>query len=132
MDGYNADRIENEIGELVWQGSIDIQPDLNKDVVTSFPVDEALPERKPGIYVLTAVPPGTAPETWDLRATQWFLVSDTGITTYAGTDGLNVFVRSLGSAAPLGGWTCNCSPRTTKCSARQRRMQTAGQYFRQA
>ncbi len=36
MDGYNADRIENEIGELVWQGSIDIQPDLNKDVVTSF------------------------------------------------------------------------------------------------
>ncbi|WP_236759156.1 PAN/Apple domain-containing protein, partial [Agrobacterium tumefaciens] len=103
MDGYNADRIENEIGELVWQGSIDIQPDLNKDVVTSFPVDEALPERKPGIYVLTAVPPGTAPETWDSRATQWFLVSDTGITTYAGTDGLNVFVRSLGSAAPLGG-----------------------------
>ncbi|TGS08469.1 hypothetical protein, partial [Mesorhizobium sp. M1C.F.Ca.ET.187.01.1.1] len=57
MDGYNADRIENEIGELVCQGSIDIQPDLNKDVVTSFPVDEALPERKPGIYVLTAVPP---------------------------------------------------------------------------
>jgi hypothetical protein len=101
MDGYNADRIENEIGELVWQGSIDIQPDLNKDVVTSFPVDEALPERKPGIYVLTAVPPGTAPETWDSRATQWFLVSDTGITTYAGTDGLNVFVRALGSAKPL-------------------------------
>ncbi|MBA4777718.1 MAG: alpha-2-macroglobulin family protein [Rhizobiales bacterium] len=101
MDGYNADRIENEIGELVWQGSIDIQPDLNKDVVTSFPVDEALPERKPGIYVLTAVPPGVAPETWDSRATQWFLVSDTGITTYAGTDGLNVFVRALGSAKPL-------------------------------
>ncbi|WP_323688444.1 MG2 domain-containing protein [Rhizobium sp. AN83] len=71
--------------------------------MTSFPVDEALPERKPGIYVLTAVPPGTAPETWDSLATQWFLVSDTGITTYSGTDGLNVFVRSLGSAAPLGG-----------------------------
>ncbi len=33
--------------------------------------------------------------------TQWFLVSDTGITTYAGTDGLNVFVRALGSAKPL-------------------------------
>jgi alpha-2-macroglobulin len=103
MDGYSSDRIENEIGELVWQGDIVIQPELNKDVVTSFPVDEALPERKPGIYVLTAVPPGTAPENWDSRATQWFLVSDTGITTYAGTDGLNVFVRALSTAKPLEG-----------------------------
>ncbi|MES5098702.1 alpha-2-macroglobulin family protein [Agrobacterium sp. BA1120] len=103
MDGYGAERIENEIGELVWQGGIDIQNELNKDVVTSFPVDEALPQRKPGIYVLTAVPPGTAPESWDSRATQWFLVSDTGITTYAGTDGLNVFVRALSSAKPLDG-----------------------------
>lgn len=103
MDGYNADRIENEIGELVWQGAIAIQSELNKDVVTSFPVDEAVPNRKPGIYVLTALPPGTPPESWDSRATQWFLVSDTGITTYAGTDGLNVFVRALSTAKPLSG-----------------------------
>lgn len=103
MDGYGADRIESEIGELVWQGGIDIQNELNKDVVTSFPVDEALPQRKPGIYVLTAVPPTTPGENWDSRATQWFLVSDTGITTYAGTDGLNVFVRALSTAKPLEG-----------------------------
>ncbi len=103
MDGYGAEKIENELGELVWQGGIDIQTELNKDVVTSFPVDEALPDRKPGIYVMTAVPPGTAPENWDARATQWFLVSDTGITTYAGTDGLNVFVRALSNAEPLKG-----------------------------
>lgn len=103
MDGYSAEKIETELGELVWQGGIDIQSELNKDVVTSFPVDEALPDRKPGIYVLTAVPPGTPPENWDSRATQWFLVSDTGITTYAGTDGLNVFVRALSTAAPLKG-----------------------------
>ncbi len=103
MDGYGAERIETEIGELVWQGAIDIKSELNKDVATSFPVDEALPERKPGIYMLTAVPPGTAAESWDSRATQWFLVSDTGITTYAGTDGLNVFVRALSSAKPLEG-----------------------------
>ncbi len=103
MDGYGAEKIENELGELVWQGGIDIQTELNKDVVTSFPVDEALPDRKPGIYVMTAVPPGTAPENWDARATQWFLISDTGITTYAGTDGLNVFVRALSTAEPLKG-----------------------------
>ncbi|WP_296021126.1 PAN domain-containing protein, partial [uncultured Agrobacterium sp.] len=103
MDGYGAEKIENELGELVWQGGIDIQTELNKDVVTSFPVDEALPDRKPGIYVMTAVPPGTASENWDARATQWFLISDTGITTYSGTDGLNVFVRALSTAEPLKG-----------------------------
>lgn len=101
LDGYNAERIENSQGELVWQGSIDITTELNKEVVTSFPVDEALPERKPGVYVLTAVSKQANVSDWESKATQWFVVSDIGITTYAGTDGLNVFVRSLASARPL-------------------------------
>ncbi|WP_447497624.1 hypothetical protein, partial [Clostridioides difficile] len=50
IDSYNAQKLQDESGELVWQGAIDIQSDLNKDVVTSFPVDEALPKRKPGVY----------------------------------------------------------------------------------
>ncbi|EJZ19285.1 alpha-2-macroglobulin family protein (plasmid) [Rhizobium sp. Pop5] len=103
LDGYSAQNIEDQSGELVWQGSIEIANELNKDVVTSFPVDEALPERKPGIYVMTATA-GTGPaQEWDSQATQWFLVSDIGITTYAGTDGLNVFTRSLASAKPIAG-----------------------------
>lgn len=101
VDGYNADQIENQQGELVWQGSIDITSELNKEVITSFPVDEALPERKPGIYVLTAASKQAAGNYWDAKATQWFVVSDIGLTTYAGTDGLNVFVRSLATAKPL-------------------------------
>ncbi|MBX4924550.1 alpha-2-macroglobulin family protein [Rhizobium binae] len=103
LDGYSAQNIEDQNGELIWQGSIDIANDLNKDIVTSFPVDEALPERKPGIYVLTATAPNAPAQEWDSQATQWFLVSDIGITTYAGTDGLNVFARSLASAKPLSG-----------------------------
>ncbi|MBP2550480.1 uncharacterized protein YfaS (alpha-2-macroglobulin family) [Neorhizobium galegae] len=103
MDGYSAEQIEASSGQLVWQGSIEIAQDINKDVVTSFPVDEALPERKPGVYVLTATAgTGTSSE-WDNRATQWFVVSDLGLSTYAGTDGLNVFVRSLASAKPVAG-----------------------------
>jgi uncharacterized protein YfaS (alpha-2-macroglobulin family) len=103
LDGYSAQRIQDESGELVWQGSIDIANDLNKDVVTSFPVDEALPERKPGVYVLTATAPNAADQEWNSQATQWFVVSDIGVTTYAGTDGLNVFTRSLASAKPMAG-----------------------------
>ncbi len=103
LDGYNAERIENESGELVWQGSIDIKPDLNREVVTSFPVDEALPERKPGVYVLTAAARNGQSQYWEAKATQWFVVSDIGISTYAGTDGLHVFTRSLASAKPVAG-----------------------------
>ncbi|PDT83780.1 alpha-2-macroglobulin family protein [Sinorhizobium sp. BJ1] len=101
VDGYSAQRIEDESGELVWQGSIDIKTELNKEVVTSFPVDEALPKRKPGVYVLTAASATALSQEWDARATQWFVVSDIGISTYAGTDGLAVFARSLASAKPL-------------------------------
>ncbi|MDB5550044.1 MAG: inner rane lipoprotein [Rhizobium sp.] len=100
MDGYNATRIEEQQGELVWKGSIDIKPELNKEIITSFPVDEALPERKPGVYVLTAVSKQSNASDWEAKATQWFVVSDLGISTYAGTDGLNVFVRSLSTAKP--------------------------------
>ncbi len=103
LDGYSAQRLQDEAGELVWQGAIDIKTDLNKDVVTSFPVDQALPERKPGIYVMTATVPNSGGQEWDSKATQWFVVSDIGISTYAGTDGLSVFTRSLASAKPLPG-----------------------------
>ncbi|HUH49778.1 MAG TPA: MG2 domain-containing protein, partial [Mycoplana sp.] len=103
LDGYGAGRIESEFGELVWQGQIDMQRDLNKDVVTSFPVDEALPQRQPGIYVLTATASNGPKRDWDTKATQWFLVSDIGLSTFAGTDGLHVFVRALSSAKPMAG-----------------------------
>ncbi|MBP1859898.1 alpha-2-macroglobulin family protein [Rhizobium herbae] len=103
LDGYSAQRIQDENGEMVWRGSIDISTDLNKEVVTSFPVDEALPQRKPGVYVLTAVSATGASNEWDSQATQWFVISDIGLSTYSGTDGLSVFARSLASAKQLAG-----------------------------
>jgi uncharacterized protein YfaS (alpha-2-macroglobulin family) len=101
LDGYDVGNIRDQIGEPVWEGQIEIANELNKEVTTSFPVDEALPTREPGVYVLTAEPQTDTGESWDSRATQWFVVSDIGLSTYTGQDGLNVFARSLGSAKPL-------------------------------
>jgi uncharacterized protein YfaS (alpha-2-macroglobulin family) len=101
LDGYRTSTIESDQGQLVWQGSIDIKSELNKEIVTSFPVDQALPKREPGVYVLTADSAQANANDWDTKATQWFVVSDIGISTYSGTDGLNVFVRSLASAKPM-------------------------------
>ncbi|MGB3833968.1 MAG: alpha-2-macroglobulin family protein [Mesorhizobium sp.] len=103
LDGYDISSISDQMGEPVWQGRMEIANEINKEVTTSFPVDEALPQRKPGVYVLTAQPVDDRSDDWNSRATQWFVVSDIGLSTYTGQDGLSVFARSLGSARPIQG-----------------------------
>jgi len=103
IDGYDVETIADQLGAPVWEGRMEIAGELNKEVTTAFPVDEALPERKLGVYVLTAQPVGDRSETWESRATQWFVVSDIGLATYTGQDGLNVFARSLSTAKPIAG-----------------------------
>nr|MBA3446668.1 hypothetical protein [Pseudaminobacter sp.] len=101
LDGYDIGSIADQMGMPVWEGKLDIAGQLNAEVTTSFPVDEALPYREPGVYVLTAQPENDRSDTWASRATQWFVVSDIGLATYTGQDGLNVFARSLGTAKPM-------------------------------
>ncbi|MGU3398813.1 alpha-2-macroglobulin family protein [Brucellaceae bacterium D45D] len=103
LDGYDISTVEGQMGEPVWEGEIELaKGELNKETTTSFPIDEALPQRKPGVYVLTAQPVKVGDD-YDTRATQWFVVSDIGLSTYTGQDGINVFARSLESAEPLSG-----------------------------
>ena len=101
LDNYDLDTVSSQLGAPVWEGELAIANELNKEITTSFPVDEALPDRKPGVYVLTAQPKDDRTDSWVPRATQWFVVSDIGLSTYTGQDGLNVFARSLGTAKPI-------------------------------
>ncbi|OLP56240.1 hypothetical protein BJF92_20295 [Rhizobium rhizosphaerae] len=103
LSGYTADRISEESGALVWQGTVEIASDLNKEVITSIPIDEALPKRQPGVYVMTAASTLGVANEWDSRATQWFVISDIGLSTFTGTDGLTVFARALSTATPMEG-----------------------------
>ncbi len=103
LDGYDAGRIADSTGTRVWTGKLDVAAEQNREVVTSFPVDEALPERKPGVYVLTARPEGDSRDNWDPVATQWFVISDIGLSVLTGEDGINIFARSLSTAKPLAG-----------------------------
>ncbi len=101
LDGYDLSNISDQMGTPVWEGQLAIANELNKEVTTSFPVDEALPNRKPGVYVLTAQAVDDKSDSWSSKATQWFVVSDIGLSTYTGEDGLNVFARSLATAKPI-------------------------------
>ena len=101
LNGYSADAIADRDGKLVWDGSMATPAPLNEDVTTAFPVDEALGRLEPGLYVMTAKPASREVENWDRVATQWFVVSDLGLSTMSGKDGLHVSLRSIATAEPL-------------------------------
>lgn len=101
--GSRVDKIENTKGEKVWSGKMPVKNQLNKDVTTAFPVQKALPDMKPGVYVVVATPTGKKADYWDERATQWFVVSDLGVAAMSGDKGIDAFVRSLASAEALEG-----------------------------
>jgi len=106
LSRYSATEIGREKGVKIWSGTLDTASELNRDVITAFPVMEAVGRLEPGIYVMTAKPndgdpPGSSDdEDYGNIATQWFVVSDLGLTAFTGKGGVQVFVRSLASAAP--------------------------------
>ncbi|MBF9235027.1 alpha-2-macroglobulin [Microvirga alba] len=104
---YSAGEIAREKGVKIWNGTLDTASDLNRDVITAFPVMEAVGKLEPGIYVMTAKAHGNGDATsnedhdsYGAIATQWFVVSDLGLTAFTGKGGVQVFVRSLASAEP--------------------------------
>ncbi|SEW45427.1 hypothetical protein SAMN04488515_3330 [Cognatiyoonia koreensis] len=92
---YSQDRISNEIGADVWEGTAQVVQDLNRDVTTRIPMADVLRGEPAGLYVLSAEIPGADPYD-NPPATQWFVLSDLGVATYLGTDGLTAVVRGLG------------------------------------
>jgi alpha-2-macroglobulin len=101
---YDRDRIAQEKGALVWKGDMKIDSVLNADVTTAFPVDQAIGDLKPGVYVMTAEPEGTRREDdYGQLSTQWFIVSDLGLTAFSGNDGVNVFLNSLATTEAKAG-----------------------------
>jgi uncharacterized protein YfaS (alpha-2-macroglobulin family) len=95
---YQAEQLASERGQKVWNGELAVSPKLNTEVTTAFPVKEALGELKPGVYAMTARPKELIDNDYEQRATQWFIVSDLGLTAYSGHRGIDVFVHSLASA----------------------------------
>ncbi|QRM35395.1 alpha-2-macroglobulin [Microvirga sp. VF16] len=102
----SAAEIARDKGVKIWNGTLATASDLNRDVVTAFPVAQAVGQLQPGVYVMTAKPhDGTAidnesADDWSNIATQWFVVSDLGLTAFTGKGGVQIFVRSLASAEP--------------------------------
>jgi hypothetical protein len=109
IEDYQLRKIIDETGQQVWQGVLTAKNDLNRDVVTAFPVTEAVGRLEPGVYLLAAragefkARPVSGDDVGDAEqiATQWFVVSDIGITSFSGPDGVHVITKSLADAKPM-------------------------------
>ncbi|WP_242482169.1 alpha-2-macroglobulin family protein [Thiocystis violacea] len=96
---WDANRIAEHTGESVWSGTLEVKSELNREVTTAVPVGALIKDFEPGVYAMTARP-HNATDDEDERATQWFIVTDLGLASLAGNDGLHALVRSLSTAAP--------------------------------
>lgn len=99
---WQARNFSAEIAEDIWTGKGETGNALNRDMTTRLPLGDVLAGQTPGIYALTATVPGADPYS-DPGATQWFVLSDLGIATMLGNDGLHVVVRNLSDAATIQG-----------------------------
>src|SRR3982074_3344296 len=95
LSKYELSSLGDERGVKVWSGELATATTLNQDVTTAFPVDQALGDLQPGVYVMTAAAKGPGSDDDGSLATQWFIVSDLGLTAFSGNDGIHVFVNSL-------------------------------------
>jgi uncharacterized protein YfaS (alpha-2-macroglobulin family) len=99
---YDVDSINDERGVKVWSGSLKVELKPNTEVTTAFPIDQAVPSLAAGVYAMTAKPDNQTADLNEL-ATQWFIVSDLGLTAFSGDDGITVLVNSLATTAPVNG-----------------------------
>ncbi len=102
LNRYELATLGDERGVKVWSGELTTAMTLNQDVTTAFPVDEALGTLQPGVYVMTAAAKGPGSDDDAALATQWFIVSDLGLTAFSGNDGIHVFVNSLATTGAIG------------------------------
>jgi uncharacterized protein YfaS (alpha-2-macroglobulin family) len=109
--GDYGDDSPNDEGSIVWKGFVQVKGDPGQHATTVFPLGAVLKEMKPGGYVIKArdasggrdlsnpSDEGTAPA----QARRWVIFTDMALTSYTGSNGLDVVVRSLKSAKVIAG-----------------------------
>lgn len=111
MENEAINKVMDETGAKVWEGTMAVKTQLNRDVTTAFPVGEAVGKLQSGVYLLAAKAGdfkkksenGEGDYDPDPVSTQWFVVSDLGITAFSGPDGVHVIVKNLADAKPVSG-----------------------------
>ena len=100
LSGYGLDQIEDR-STKVFEGSLDIATVRNTQVSTTIPIDQLIKTLAPGVYVAVATSDTDKLDRDVEKATQWFSISDIGLTSVKTDAGMLVVARSLQSATPM-------------------------------
>ncbi|MEJ0016588.1 MAG: MG2 domain-containing protein [Acetobacteraceae bacterium] len=104
VDSWDADRIGEQSGRIVWQGSADVPRwQANRSTHTALPMPDALASAGPGLYALIVTAGDGTPNA--PTAVQMILRTDFAPTIWRGTDGLTVQVRGYSDVQPRAGAT---------------------------
>ncbi len=106
---YNSDYGDDsadDIGVKIWTGKVPVKASGDR-VTTVFPLGAVLKTLRAGAYVVKVkdASGGRDKKSDDqpAQARRWIIYTDMAMTTYKGSTGLDVVVRSLKSAKPMGG-----------------------------
>ncbi|WP_245824495.1 alpha-2-macroglobulin family protein [Pseudoruegeria aquimaris] len=100
LPSYRSAEFGNRIAAPIWEGEGETGMELNRKITTRLPVSGIIDGQPAGIYALEARVPGADPYETP-PALQWFVLSDLGLATMGGADGLHVVARSLRTALPV-------------------------------
>ena len=104
VESWDADRISEQNGRVVWQGSADIPKwEANHAAHTALPLPDALASAGPGLFALIARAGDGTPNT--PTGVQMILRTDLAPTVWRGVDGLTVQVRGFADVLPRAGVT---------------------------
>ncbi|GHG83927.1 alpha-2-macroglobulin family protein [Pseudodonghicola xiamenensis] len=102
LSQWQQQELSDSLAVESWKGTGEVQNSLNQDMTTRLPMGAAIAGQPTGIYALVAKVPGADPYD-NPGATQWFVLSDLGLSTLSGADGLHVQVEGLSDALPRAG-----------------------------
>ncbi|NEX94411.1 alpha-2-macroglobulin [Caulobacter sp. 17J65-9] len=110
-DDWGSDSPDQE-GRVIWKGEIPVRAPQGRRATTVFPLGAVLKEMKPGAYVIKARDASggrdlkKGDDEYDpnppAQARRWVLFTDMALVSYRGAEGLDVVVRSLKTAKPMG------------------------------
>lgn len=96
------EQLKNEDGEMIAEGFFDSNGHMDETIVRGLPLDKILGEKlEAGVYIVQGQIGDKNNYNENDNATQWVVVSDIGLSTFSGPDGLHVMARSLETAKEL-------------------------------
>ena len=102
LSQWQEREFNDSMGQEVWRGTGVVSGELNAETRTRLPMAAALEGQPAGIYALSARVPGSDPYD-QASAMQWFVLSDLGVTTWQGNDGMTAAIRGLRDAGGVAG-----------------------------